>query len=1004
MKFNSLKLFVLTTLILISGSYFNPTPAHALATCGTVDNPEITVNINGTDYTSNASVTVPKGTAVSFNVKTYAEPSSVNTISYPVGSNIYPGPNRSTGRNYTTVPINSSGETINVWVDQNCQEDWIDADGPHSVPRPEYEMSVTLNIPPENILPVCSISSFTADNLTPPNNTSTTLRFSFQDTSTSPPSTTTVFPWDITLIGGTGLPSPNSGTGVSDTSSTGNLTAQKIYRLTCGSTFQDLTVTPSNPGGGSTCQDTSANNFGGALPCTYPPAATCQDTSANNFGGALPCTYPATVQASGYLDTNASGTNNCSFLGGWAWDPDFPNNATSVHIYKNSVFYDAIAADANKGDLPGNHKHAFTYPIPSDWKTGTNQTINVYVIDLNGDGNPELNYSPATLNCASAPIIGACAAPHYTCFSGAIANNSSNASTWTWDCNGLNGGANDSCSEDKPIVPPVTCQDTSANNFGGALPCIYMSGTLTASNCTIPLGNSSCNTNLNWNTDNPVGTSAVTTPTNITVATGNSGSTTYPVAKGTRDFYLYNNNIQLAQATASADCAPGIIWNGSVCSTPVVGAATINVTADVPSYWQLVRVNLPGGQQQGLDWYGPALSNSYSITDFGDYGLSAYSPCYTTDWSPRSFNIQSGDTREFNIVNTPDGSCPVCVPNQGASCASAPNSCGQTNTGTVQCNGSCNAPTPPNSSCPVNGGWSPWSPCSVTACGSTGTQTRTCTNPTPSNGGADCSSLDGVNSSKTCNTVACPSGTLSATSCTVAGSASTCDSFVTWSTSNLTSGATEVTRNNPANTVISSATSGTNISNTVKYGSSSFFLYHDISGTPTRLAEANMNASCSAGTIWDGSKCKITSSMSGTLTPATPSCSIGQGQSNCSINFSWDTLNPISTSNVTRNPANTVVGTGNSGINVPFVVKYNIETFYLNNNTRELARSTVTSNCTSGTTWNGTKCVLILVGICQDSAATNYGSPLPCVYPPGGICQDSAANNFGGPLPCNYGG
>src|SRR3989344_6851857 len=36
---------------------------------------------------------------------------------------------------------------------------------------------------------------------------------------------------------------------------------------------------------------------------------------------------------------------------------------------------------------------------------------------------------------------------------------------------------------------------------------------------------------------------------------------------------------------------------------------------------------------------------------------------------------------------------------------------------------------------PIDGGWSDWSGCSVTACGSTGTQTRTCTNPAPSGGG-----------------------------------------------------------------------------------------------------------------------------------------------------------------------------------------------------------------------------------------------------------------------------
>jgi len=56
--------------------------------------------------------------------------------------------------------------------------------------------------------------------------------------------------------------------------------------------------------------------------------------------------------------------------------------------------------------------------------------------------------------------------------------------------------------------------------------------------------------------------------------------------------------------------------------------------------------------------------------------------------------------------------------------------------------------------------WSTWSACSVTACGEKGTEmsTRTCTSPTPANGGADCSSIDGGNSSKTqsCQTEACP--------------------------------------------------------------------------------------------------------------------------------------------------------------------------------------------------------------------------------------------------------
>lgn len=42
----------------------------------------------------------------------------------------------------------------------------------------------------------------------------------------------------------------------------------------------------------------------------------------------------------------------------------------------------------------------------------------------------------------------------------------------------------------------------------------------------------------------------------------------------------------------------------------------------------------------------------------------------------------------------------------------------------------------------VNGGWSDFGPCSATACGTTGTHTRTCNSPPPDNGGAECAKAD----------------------------------------------------------------------------------------------------------------------------------------------------------------------------------------------------------------------------------------------------------------------
>jgi hypothetical protein len=107
-----------------------------------------------------------------------------------------------------------------------------------------------------------------------------------------------------------------------------------------------------------------------------------------------------------------------------------------------------------------------------------------------------------------------------------------------------------------------------------------MSGTLTASNCTIALNGSSCNSTLNWTTTNPEATSEVTTPTNISVGTGLNGSATYSVAYGSRTFYLYNNAKSLVPTSpsgsgvvATATCVSGTAWDGSKCAA---AAAPVN--------------------------------------------------------------------------------------------------------------------------------------------------------------------------------------------------------------------------------------------------------------------------------------------------------------------------------------------------------------------------------------------------------------------------------------------
>ena len=88
------------------------------------------------------------------------------------------------------------------------------------------------------------------------------------------------------------------------------------------------------------------------------------------------------------------------------------------------------------------------------------------------------------------------------------------------------------------------------------------------------------------------------------------------------------------------------------------------------------------------------------------------------------------------------GSCISC--SQSRTCTNPAPSCGG-----ATCSGSA------TQACGnVDGGWSDWSAKNLT-CGYSGVQTRTCTNPAPVCAGADCSGLDGGNSSQSYTNAPC---------------------------------------------------------------------------------------------------------------------------------------------------------------------------------------------------------------------------------------------------------
>ncbi|MBP9711646.1 MAG: DUF11 domain-containing protein [Candidatus Pacebacteria bacterium] len=113
-------------------------------------------------------------------------------------------------------------------------------------------------------------------------------------------------------VGSAGAFGWSGGKNTSGTFPTGVLTGTTPYNITCtnsaGSANASAIVYVSN----QTCQDTTASNYGGSLPCTYPPQL-CQDPSATNYHGTLPCQYYQQQVCNDPTATNYRGALPCQY-------------------------------------------------------------------------------------------------------------------------------------------------------------------------------------------------------------------------------------------------------------------------------------------------------------------------------------------------------------------------------------------------------------------------------------------------------------------------------------------------------------------------------------------------------------------------------------------------------------------------------------------------------------------------------------------------------------------
>lgn len=194
---------------------------------------------------------------------------------------------------------------------------------------------------------------------------------------------------------------------------------------------------------------------------------------------------------------------------------------------------------------------------------------------------------------------------------------------------------------------------------------------------------------------------------------------------------------------------------------------TICAASNVASSWILSG---PSGNYQYTNTTGGAtgcrddvvgswsIINLATLTGYQAPTLSAGNPQTVTNGGQIGWDITYTPVSQTNYYRW-DGGCGCTMDN--VNCSAGNSSC----TTNSSCSGL------PACIAPIDGGWSAWSSCSL-SCGG-GTQTRTCTNPAPENGGAQCTG----SSSQSCNTQSCTQNINGACGTNATTYASTATSF-----------------------------------------------------------------------------------------------------------------------------------------------------------------------------------------------------------------------------------
>ncbi len=250
---------------------------------------------------------------------------------------------------------------------------------------------------------------------------------------------------------------------------------------------------------------------------------------------------------------------------------------------------------------------SYTFAAPGTY------TVKALTENSSGTDSP---WTSCTVPVTSGPTNGSCAPSHYACTAGTSANAVSGASSWSWQCAGLNGGATASCSEQKP---PTVISFTCGKNLATS-----------ASSCTV---NSGQPTNLFW-TSTP-GTSC-TSPGFST--TGGSPVSTGPLTVNPTSYSLTCIGPNNAPSTANVNITvnqPAVSISASPDRVNPPGSSTISWDSTLTSSCTVSGPGLSSTQIKG--------NKTVTITSQSTYTISC-----TTAGNPVSDSVIVNVTPKFN--------------------------------------------------------------------------------------------------------------------------------------------------------------------------------------------------------------------------------------------------------------------------------------------------------------------------------------------------------------------